>query len=136
MTVMNKTKQIRELSKKLQEDLKAKNMELDIVHNRLMDGFVVVDPNDGSLDDCLNRHEFYESVNNLTYRADYYNSAAMKFGNFAKPTGGFTKVYLRTPNGEVLVGKHNFGRNAHFFKAEGVLRATYDALKHVEKTDE
>lgn len=122
------------MSIEIQEELKEFGYELDVVHNRIMDGFFAIDPETGELDNCLSRSEFANAVQNHLYQADYYmDDDKMKFGDYVSPFGGFTRVTLKKTDGTELHGKYNFNPNEPFFKANGVLRAVGKALKSERK---
>lgn len=127
MTKVNNEKQARALSKALQQKLKSKGFEIDVVHSRIMNGFAAV-PKKGVKDNCLSRTEFVEAVKADKFEIeDKKVRRAPKYGVYVSPTGGFTKVILKKGDLE-LVGKYNFRADSPYFKAEGVLNALQNAL--------
>lgn len=102
---------------------------LEIEHVRPMNHFAAV-LEDGAEDSVLSRDEFNKAVEEMAYKAPSH--VPLKYGTFVSAVGGFTAVTITTPTGEVLTGKHNFGRTENYSKIYGAFKAILKALKNNE----
>lgn len=127
----------------MKKDLKTIKRELQVLRAKLADGAFGVEIEhirpmnhfaavfeDGTEDSVLSRDEFNKAVEEMAYKAPSH--VPLKYGTFVSAVGGFTAVTIITPSGEVLTGKHNFGRNENYSKVYGAFKAIHKALKNNE----
>lgn len=127
----------------MKKDLKTIKRELQVLRAKLADGAFGVEIEHirpmnnfsavlegGKEDSILSRDEFNKAVENVMYVAPA--NVPLKYGTFVSAVGGFTAITIITPSGEVLKGKHNFGRNENYSKIYGAFKAILKALKNNE----
>ncbi len=129
---------IRRWSKKAQEILREKGVEIDIQHTRYTPDCAVLNiATDGTkaYDQFLSKKEFIEAVKDGKCISGVEELSPDDYWKVISATNGFTRVALKFPDGNEIVGKYNYGTTGHFFKALGVSNAIKKALGRAKMND-
>ena len=118
---MRNSKEVKQQAKDMAKYLKAIGVHWEVEHVRPMIYFEAL-TSEGP-DKILSRGDFGRAVEEMRYKAPAGVPTA--YGNFVCTTGGFTRLTLQMPDGEVIVSKYNFPKNGNYFKSLGFVKAAF-----------
>lgn len=129
---MKNSKEIKQKAKGIAKYLKGMGVHWEVEHVRPMIYFEALTPK--GPDKVLSRGDFGRAVEEMRYKAPA--GVPTVYGNFVCTTGGFTRLTLQLPNGETVVGKHNFPAHENYFKSLGFMKAAFKSGILAENQEE
>lgn len=123
------------------DELRAFGFDVRIQHHRVFNEIGQWEPDGQGIDNVLTRGEYNRAKQSA--QLDFSNGIKtperyarlgfnlpeeVPYGHAVSPTGGFTTVTLKSPDGVEMSGKFNFGRNEPFNRNQGVRAALNRAM--------